>query len=514
MKERKIVVIGAGMGGLAAALALAARGLDVTVCDRAARPGGKMREIVIDGRGIDSGPTVFTMRWVFEELFAEAGLDFADAVVLTPLAILARHAWSESERFDLFADIRAAADSVGRFAGAGEAQRFRRFCDEARSIYTTLKETYLAADKPSMTELTRRIGFTRIGALTGMRPFETMWRALGAHFTDGRLRQLFGRYATYVGSSPFAAPATLMLIAHVEQEGVWSVEGGMARLAEALQLAAEKHGARFRFSSAVARIETEKGRASGVVLETGERLAADAVVLNADAAALSGRLFGEAAAYALDPWPRAERSLSAVTWSLIAPTRGFPLLRHNVFFSNDYPAEFTQLFTGRRVPAEPTVYVCAQDRGDSDDVTSLPAAERLLVLINAPAFGDTEDPDEREKARWETAAFGLLERSGLTITRTPMRTVMTDPNEFNRLFPMTGGALYGRATHGFQAPFKRPGSHTRLPGLYLAGGSAHPGAGVPMATLSGRLAAARILADLGSMPRFRPAGISGGTRTR
>lgn len=515
VNERKVAIIGAGMGGLAAALTLAAKGVDVTVCERGGAPGGKMRAIDIGGIGIDSGPTVFTMRWVFEELFDAAGLDFSSAVKLSPLSILARHAWSERERFDLHADIATAADAVAQFSSPAEAKRFRAFCAEAKSIYGTLKDTYLAAEKPGMTELTRRIGVHRIAALYGMRPFETLWHALGKHFTDKRLQQLFGRYATYVGSSPFLAPATLMLIAHVEQDGVWSVEGGMVQLARALQQAAEKKGARFRFKEAVARIETNDGRASGVVLETGERLAADAVVLNADAAALSGGLFGEDAARAVEPMPRAERTLSAVTWSMVARTKGFPLLRHTVFFSSDYKAEFTQLFAARKVPIAPTVYVCAQDRGGDDDgkVTIPNDGERLLALINAPPVGDTQIFDDKEKARWETATFGLLERCGLTIERSPAQTVMTDPSDFNRLFPMTGGALYGRLSHGFQSPFKRPGSQTKLPGLYLAGGSAHPGAGVPMATLSGRLAAARIIADLPSIRPSHRAVISGGTST-
>lgn len=514
VKERKVVIIGAGMGGLAAALTLAAQGVAVSVYDSAAAPGGKMRAIKIEGRSIDSGPTVFTMRWVFEELFDAAGLDFAGAVNLTPLAILARHAWSENERFDLHADIPTAAEAVAEFSGPAEARRFRAFCAEAKSIYGTLKDTYLAAEKPGMAELTRRIGVTRIGALAGMRPFETLWHALGKHFTDRRLQQLFGRYATYVGSSPFSAPATLMLIAHVEQDGVWSVDGGMIQLARALQNAAEKRGAVFHFSAPVARIEVSGGRASGIVLADGERIDADAVVLNADAAALAGGAFGPDAARAVDVWPRAERTLSAVTWSMIAQTHGFPLLRHSVFFSNDYPAEFTQLFAARRVPTSPTVYVCAQDRGGADGQVAIPNdGERLLMLINAPATGDTTSFDETEKARWETAAFGLLQKCGLTLERTAARTMRTDPSDFNRLFPMTGGALYGRVSHGFQSPFKRPGSATKLPGLYLAGGSAHPGAGVPMATLSGRLAAARIIADLPSTQKSRPAAISGGTLT-
>ena len=215
-----IAIIGAGIGGLACAIDLAAQGFDVTIFEKELQSGGKMREALVDGWRIDCGPTVFTMRWVFEELFARAGASFADCVSLSPLEILARHAWNETERLDLFADIRRAADAVSEFSSPAEGRRFLAFCKDARNIYRTLKKPFLSSPRPNPLSLTYRIGMHRVDALFGIRPFETMWRALSSHFQDPRLRQLFGRYATYGGSSPFLAPATLMLIAHVEQEGV------------------------------------------------------------------------------------------------------------------------------------------------------------------------------------------------------------------------------------------------------------------------------------------------------
>jgi hypothetical protein len=151
-----------------------------------------------------------------------------------------------------------------------------------------------------------------------------MWRALGDYFRDPRLRQLFGRYATYCGSSPFQAPATLMLVAHVEQEGVWLVEGGMHRLAVALEGLAERRGATFRYGAEAAEILVAGGKVAGVRLASGERLDADAVVLNADVAAVAAGRFGPAAAGAVPKVPRSSRSLSAVTWALHARTEGFP----------------------------------------------------------------------------------------------------------------------------------------------------------------------------------------------
>ncbi len=508
MADEQVFVIGAGIGGLASAIDLAGRGFGVTVVERAARSGGKMRETEIGGVRINSGPTVFTMRWVFDELFESAGASFDTQVPLSRLATLARHAWSETEQFDLFADAERSAEAVAAFSGPGEGRRFSTFCAEARAIYHTLKDPFLRAPRPSPPTLAGRIGLHRPAALFGIRPFETMWAALSKSFQDPRLRQLFGRYATYNGSSPFAAPATLMLIAHVEQDGVWTVDGGMQRLAEGLERLARAKGVRFRFGEEVTRIVVEDGRAKGVLLASGERLHADAVVLNADAAALADGLFGDAAARAAKPVSIRDRSLSAVTWAMIAQVRGMALLRHNVFFSQDYRAEFEDIFRHRRLPRAPTVYVCAQDRGDGGDVSG---DERLMMLVNAPAVGDRRNFTQEEIASCEIQVSRLLERCGLSVLA---RTAnLTTPADFHRLFPATGGALYGRASHGWTASFRRPSSQTKIAGLYLAGGSTHPGAGVPMAALSGRLAAQRLVSDRASMRTSRRAVIFGGMST-
>ena len=505
-----VVVIGAGMGGLACAIDLAKAGFSVTVMERAARPGGKMREVEVDGARVDSGPTVFTMRWVFDALFEAAGSTLERHVTLKPLEILARHAWSETERMDLFADIDRSADAIGAFAGAVEAKGYRAFSAEARCIFETLRDTFLTQEKTGPLGLTSRIGLANAGALFGLRPFDTLWSALGDHFRDPRLRQLFGRYATYCGASPFEAPATLMLIAHVEQAGVWTVEGGMQRLAEALEALALSLGVQFRYGAHVERITVEGGCASGVILATGEHVAAHGVVANADAAAVATGAFGEAAGKGVGRSPSSMRSLSAATWAVRARTGGFALARHNVFFSRDYRAEFDDIFKKASLPHAPTVYVCAEDR---DTGVEVEGAERLLILVNAPPNGDRTSLSEQELTLCETQVFDHLKRCGLTVERAAAASVVTTPQDFNTLFPATGGALYGQATHGWAAAFRRPGAVTRLPGLYQAGGGAHPGAGVPMAALSGRLAAARLIRDRASTRPFQRAAIAGGTLT-
>jgi len=510
----RVAIIGAGAGGLAAALHLAAHGVEVLVFERGPAPGGKIRALDVAGRPVDSGPTVLTMRWIFERMVAEAGSRLEEHLELQPLDVLARHAWTDGSRLDLFPDVDRSAAAIAAFAGRREGARYRQFAERSAAVYAMLADSFIDASRPSPPELVRRIGGSRLSDLWRIRPFTTLWRELSSQFHDPRLRQLFGRYATYCGSSPFEAPATLMLIAHVEQQGVWVPKGGMVRLAAVLADIAESQGARFRYSAEVTSVEMGGGRARGVTLATGERIEADAVICNADCAALATGLFGRAARSAVVPEQGGGGSLSAITWSLVATPHGFPLHHHNVFFSRDYTAEFDELFRKRRLPSEPTVYICAADRLRDDGPPAQP--ERLFCLVNAPSVGHlgrTGPLAPSEIAACETRTFDLLARCGLRLDRAPEKTEVTTPAEFANLFPATGGALYGPPSHGWRAPFSRPRSESRIEGLYLAGGSVHPGPGVPMAALSGRRAAERLLADLASMPRSRTTVTSGGTST-
>lgn len=499
MARERVVIVGAGIGGLSAAVDLCGRGLDVTVVERSERPGGKVRDLDVGGVMIDSGPTVFTMRWVFDDLFAAVGRTLSDHLALKPARTLARHAWQDGSSLDLFADPDRSAEAIGRFAGAAEAKRFRAFCERGAGLYRILEAPFMKAQKPGLVGLTLAIGLHRPADQWSIMPYRSMWDELGRYFHDPRLRQLFGRYATYCGASPFQAPATMMLIAHVEQQGVWLVEGGMQRIPAALAGLAAELGASLRYDDACVEILTAGGRPCGVALASGQRIDADAVIVNADPAALSRGLFGPEFARTVPRSAPASRSLSAVTFALTADAVRAPLLRHNVCFSRDSPAEFAALAAGR-LPEDPTVYLCGQDRGDAEDPPPQ-GAERLFAIVNAPPRGDTDPLTQEEIVQCRSRTFASLERCGLKIdwSSSPMAT--TTPADFERRFPATGGALYGRAGHGWDSAFRRPGARTRMPGLYLCGGATHPGAGVPMAALSGRLAAAALMQDRASTNR-------------
>ena len=478
---------------------LARRGLEVTVIEGEPTVGGKLRARDVAGMAIDAGPTVFTMRHVFDAIFADCGAHMEDHLALLPADVLARHAWPDGSRLDLHADAEASVDAIGTFAGAAAIPGYLAFRAEAKRIFDALDAPFIQRSRTGPLGLGWRMGTAGFGDYCTLRPYTSLWRALGGYFADPRLRQLFARYATYCGSSPFAGPATLMLIAHVEASGVWLIEGGMHRLAQALATLAEREGATIRPGCAVATVDVTHGRAGGVTLSTGERLSADHVIVNADPAAIGGGRFGDAITRSVATVPRAARSLSAMVWMMRGQVAGMPLAAHNVAFSDDYRGEFDALASGR-VPPSPTVYVRAQ----TDDA--------FQIIVNAPANGDTQNHTRQEIDRCRTQMLGALARCGVTLT--PTAEAVSTPADFEALNRSTGGALYGRASHGWAASFRRQGARTRTAGLYCAGGSCHPGAGVPMAALSGRQAAECLLLDRASTARFHRPATAGGTSTR
>ena len=494
MSARHAIVIGAGAGGLSASIDLARAGFQVTLLERGNAPGGKMHTRAVDDREVDGGPTVLTMRSIFEQLFADAGACLNDRLTLLESPIIARHAWSHGGVLDLYPDAQRSRQSIEDFAGTDNAAGFERFYSQSARIHQTLSETFMTASKPDPVTLVGRVlRQHRPSSLMAARPAPNLWRALGGFFSDERLRQLFARYATYVGSSPLSTPATLMLIAHVELEGVWLVDGGMHRLAAAMADLGRELGIDLHLNTHVSEVLVKGGKACGVRLEDGTSLPADAVVFNGDTNALAIGQLGNEAMRAVKPRSVEQRGLSALTWCIKGSSSGFGLDHHNVFFESDYPSEFNTLFEKRNVPSKPTVYLCAQDRGPNG---SLNGSERLLMLVNAPADGDRQSWSEDDVARTRDNALAVLERCGLNLGFRDSDCVSTTPNDWHGRFPGSGGSLYGGASHGIWSSFTRPGARSRLKGLYLSGGSVHPGPGVPMATLSGRLAASAVVRDI------------------
>jgi 1-hydroxycarotenoid 3,4-desaturase len=503
---RRVVIIGAGIGGLAAALRLAHAGMHVTVIEASAGPGGKMRQMPSAAGPVDAGPTVLTMRGVFDDLFSAAGTRIEDHITLIPQPVLARHWWPDLGPFDLHHDIQASVQSVADTFGSRSAEEFRRFHARTAQAFGAFKAPLMQAAHPEKW----RVAMAALAnpALWPMlAPGMTMARHLALQFSDKRLRQLFGRYATYVGGIPGKAPAILSLIWQAEAGGVWAPVGGMHALARTVEALAKAGGAQFRYGTAVERIVEQWGRVASVVLTDGSRIPADHILFNGDPLALTGGLLGPAARRAVPPRATSPRSLSACVWSFAARPKGPDLAYHNVFFTGDPAREFGPIARGG-LPDEPTLYICAEDRASGTPGQA--QAERFEIIMNAPAGLPATAATE---AACHPLIFHTLSRFGLTFDPTPTSATLATPASFAQMFPGSQGALYGLSPHGLTAAFRRPGARTALPGLYLTGGGAHPGAGVPMAALSGRHAAEAILTDRISALKLAPMVMPGGTST-
>lgn len=504
-RPEKLVIIGAGVGGLASAMRLAHAGMDVTVVETHNGPGGKMRTVESPAGPVDAGPTVLTMRSVFEELFEDLGERLENHVTLLREPLLARHWWPDGSALDLFDDPERSAEAVRDFAGPRAEAEFRAFTQSTTRLFDAFEAPLMRTAEPSILALAKRV-LRNPGLIPAMAPLQTMAATLARDFTDPRLRQLFGRYATYVGGSPFEAPGVLRLICQAEARGVWRVAGGMHNLARAMADLAIARGVVFRYGNSATRIEWQGGRPSAVHLANGERLAANRILFNGDPRALAQGHLGDTARSAVRRTHVEPRSLSANVWAFAARALGRDLAHHNVFFGSDPHTEFDPISKGH-MPEDPTLYVCAQDRGGE---AAPPETERFEIIMNAPPASGDQTEDIRT---CRTRTFPVLARRGLRFSPEPPDSALTTPKGFDALFPASQGSLYGRSPHGAMAAFARPKARTGLPGLYLVGGGTHPGAGVPMAALSGQHAAEAILTDLASTSTSPRTAMRGGMST-
>jgi 1-hydroxycarotenoid 3,4-desaturase len=505
--QDSVVVIGAGMGGLAASLRLAHAGLAVTLVDAGTAPGGKMRTLPSEAGPVDAGPTVLTLRAVFDDLFAAAGTTVEAHLRLLPLPVLARHLWPDGATLDLSADREANAAAIRDFGGARAEADFRAFCAASAALFQAFDAPVMQRGAPHLPGILRAVAASP-AILPWLLPGVSLRHALAARFRDPRLAQLFGRYATYVGGAPARSPAVLALIWEAEARGVWAVEGGMQRLAQVLVGMVQTAGATILQGHAE-RIETTEGRVSAVVLADGCRLPCARVVHAGDPAALADGRLGPAVQAAVPRRAVNPRSHSAWVWAFAARPSGLPLAYHNVMFAADPRAEFDQIARGE-MPRDPSLYLCAQDRAYGTPE----GPERFEIILNAPAAAADGRPrplEEDDLCRLRT--FQTFDRFGLSFDPVPATAALTGPDRFAAMFPGSRGAIYGLSPHGLTATFRRPGARTAVPGLYLAGGGVHPGAGIPMATLSGRHAAEAIMADRASTSRSARTAMPGGTST-
>lgn len=489
--SKQVIVVGAGIGGLAAAIRLAADGHVVTVFDALPRAGGKAGTAMSDGVTFDTGPSLLTMPEVFDDLFRVAGTSLAEQVRLVDPIPAFRYLWPDGAKVDLYREPERSIGSVATALGRKAGDELEQYLGYAKTIWDAANSTFVAGAAPTLGGLLR-MGPATLASFRKIDPMRSMQRAVEAQISDPHLRDICLRYATYNGSDPRVAPATLNCIAWVELGlGGWGIEGGLYALVEALEQTARRLGVTFAFDAPVARLEQSGGKACGVKLRSGERFAADAVVVNADAAHLSRSLMPEGAKRAAVLPP----STSGMTVVLRAQKQA-ERVAHTVLFPSDYGREFSDMFDRDRPPEQPTLYLCAQSLAHGRSGWS--EAEPVFAMANAPAEPlNGETPPER----WQELEATMLRRgvdAGLLGARDGV-VWRRSPRELAATFPDTRGALYGAASNDRFTAFRRPANTaSELGALFLASGSAHPGGGLPLCALSGRRAAIEASAYLAS----------------
>ena len=507
----RVVVVGAGLGGLAAATRLAHAGHQVTVLEQSTRVGGKLGRYSRDGFGFDTGPSLLTIPSVYEELFALTGAPLSSVVDLRSVDPAFRYRFPDGTVLDVPSGggqrVAAAMDAA---LGAGTGAQWSAFQERAREIWEAARGPFLSAPLEGPRSLLRES--RKVGDLVTIAPWQSLRRVGRRYLKDARLRMLLDRYATYTGSDPRRAPAALATVPYVEQTfGAWYIDGGLRGLVDAVALRALECGAEIRTGADVAQIIVKDApgpvgwRTQGVRLRDGTTVEADVVVSNADAAHTYHELLsGPPGELGRRRLRRADPSLSGFVLLLALRGRTEGLRHHTVLFPTDYDDEFDSVFgsgkhRGHARPApDPTVYISAPDdptlRPDDDH-------EAWFVLVNAPRHRPGEPSrgvDWHADGLAETYADRILEvmaSRGLDVRDRVLWRVVRTPADLEYETRSVGGSIYGSSSNGARSAFLRPANRSNVEGLFLVGGSAHPGGGIPLVGMS-----AAIVADLVGAP--------------
>jgi phytoene desaturase len=491
--QPEVIIVGGGLGGLAAAIRLQAAGHRVRLLEKNERVGGKLNSVQADGFTFDTGPSLLTMPWVVRELWTATGRCADDVLSIMPVDPVCRYTWPDGTRWDHRAALPDLIAEMTRLSPP-DAVSFFRFMAFAGRIYAATAEPFLLSPFRGWRDFITPRFFRDAPALD---PLHTVDQAVRRYFRSPYLQQVFNRYATYNGSSPYRAPATFCIIPYIEfSEGGWYLKGGMYALARELLRLAETLGVEVETNAEVVAVSVHAGAARGVRLAQGRELAAERVIVNVDALHGLRHLVApeHRRAWTNRRIDRFEPSCSGFVL-LLGIDRDYPTLaHHNIFFSSDYPAEFRAIFDLQVPTPDPTIYVAATVRADSSHAP--PGGMNLFVLVNAPATSERFQW-EREARSYRDLVVRLLERRGLPGLSQHIRyEQMITPTDFQNRYYAWRGALYGPASNQPLSAFLRPPIVSPdVRNLYFVGGATHPGGGIPLVLLSGKAVAATITGE-------------------
>ncbi len=493
-RDGRIGVIGGGLGGLAAACTLAARGHRVVLFERNAWLGGKAAVLSGNRFRFDMGPTILTLPSVLRRIFAEARRDLGEALELIPLDPQWRCFFEDGSRLDLVGDTEAMAAAVGEFTGQPRAaEGYRRFQRIARRLSDVSTRFFFWRSVGSIGDtfdFSNSMRPSVLSDLLSLRFGRTVAGTVRSCVPEPRAAQMLDHFTQYVGSDPYRSPAVLCGIAHMQtEEGIWYPQGGTAAVPAALARLAGDLGVELRTGTAVRRIVIENGTVRGIETQNGETLEVAAVVSNSDTVRTHRELFEGPAAERFLRRRAYEPACSGVVLYLGLSEGYDHLLHHNFVFSRDAEEEFAAIY-GRGEPApDPTCYVCAPAR--TDPTAAPPGGEALYILVHTPHLRPGHDwsrmlPEYRARILDKLVRAGGLE----DLRRRIVFEQALTPGDIDLRYHVLSGAIYGLASHGrFLGAFKPANRSPDVQGLYLAGGSAHPGPGMPMALMSGWIAA-------------------------
>jgi diapolycopene oxygenase len=500
-QDLPIGVIGGGLGGLAAACTLAARGHEVILFEKNEWLGGKAAVLEEAGFRFDMGPTILTVPRVLARVFAEAGRRLEDELALVRLDPQWRCFFEDGSTLDLREDVAAMRRELETFAAAGDApQGYAEFLQVSQRLHEVSERFFFWKPVESLRDtmdLRRNLSAATLADVMSLRMGATVAATVRRRVRDSRVAQMLDHFIQYVGSSPYGAPAVLCAIAHMQVgDGVWYPKGGTRAVPAALSRLAEQLGVAIRTGADVRRLLIGDGRVQGLEMADGERIALGAVVSNMDAVRTYQELVGGAPAASFARGRRREPACSGVVLYL-GLDRGYEHLQHHNFvFSRDAEEEFDWIYHRGEPAPDPTCYLAAPAR--TEPGVAPPGGESLYVLVHTPYLRPHHDwhamlPGYRriildKLAR--TAGLRDLERR-IVVERT------LTPQDIHDRYRVLNGAIYGLASHGRILGAFKPGNRSRqVGGLYLAGGAAHPGPGMPMVLMSGWIAADALDQDL------------------